>query len=92
MKNAIEKAIEGGFEPSHVNWEDHDWKEFCWSPKFWQCLGKALGGMQITIKKSSLVKEHIRTKRFSWKRRWHGFIDWLAEGKSPDEFFTNLLK
>ena len=27
-----------------------------------------------------------------WKDEWRRFIDWIADGKDVDEFFSNLLK
>ena len=33
------------------------------------------------------IKQHI-----AWRFHWHRFIDHLAEGKSPDDFFNQLLR
>lgn len=98
MKEAIQKAIEGG-------WHGGDWtfntfsgqgdivlerKEYSvyiprseafLDPLFWQSLGKSLGW----------GKQSIYGKIEKWKQEWHNFIDHLAEGKDPEEFFTNLL-
>lgn len=48
-------------------------------PKFWQCLGKAMGWQ--------LEREWEGTH---WKKYWHRFIDHLAEGKTIEKYFEDL--
>lgn len=87
MKEAIEKAIEGGYDKEglnylpEVNFLDID---------FWKCLGKALNWKNLQWKKmyGDFVPGY-QTKR--WHYEWHRFIDHLAEGKDPEVFFKNLL-
>ena len=44
-------------------------------PEFWCALGRTLGW------------HHERV----WKGQWHRFIDQLAEGKTPEDFFAHLI-
>lgn len=69
-------------------------------PLFWQCLGKSLGwGKMFCLiclrKEPELNKCNCRGQVYdvsaTWKYHWHRFIDHLTEGKSPDEFFNQLL-
>lgn len=93
MKQAIQKAIEGGYKcvESEVLadgvWADLFRKAILLDPLFWQALGKAMGwGMKGLYEgEKGQVMEY-------WIAVWHTFIDHLAEGKSADEFFTELLK
>lgn len=94
MEKAILKAIEGGWDETGYAygsdmppWEGectigawrYDVKVFL-DPLFWQALLKA--------------PEFGRSvyKNREWFNVWISFIDALAQGKSPDEFFDNLLK
>jgi hypothetical protein len=43
-------------------------------PHFWRALGRTLGW------------HHERV----WTGYWQGFIDHVAQGKTPESFFTNL--
>lgn len=37
-------------------------------------------------------KEYLRIEmNENWKKKWHRFIDHLAEGKDPESFFSNLI-
>lgn len=57
--------------------------------EFWQSLGKALGWEdKECIDPQSCCFAHYD----AWVDRWHRFIDHLAEGKDPEEFFKELLK
>lgn len=62
------------------------------NPLFWQCLGKALGWWHCTVHVDG--GEEVRCedrKHDDWFKNWHRFIDSLAEGKSPEEFFNQLI-
>lgn len=105
MKDAIKKAIEGGYDiaPFISVWsleqsieimESH-WEPHVLKPTFWQALGKSMGW-----------EEENHCERFSTGglggnvdcliSEWHAqmlmFIDHLAEGKDVDSFFNSLLK
>lgn len=69
-------------------------------PLFWQCLGKSLGwGKMFCLiclrKEPELNKCNCKGQVYdvspTWRYHWHSFIDHLAEGKSPDEFFNSLI-
>ena len=86
MEQAIKKAIEGGWKPTfnslphlHTN---RDWQHITSDVLFWQALGKSLG-WKIDLYENG---------EFEWVHFWHRFIDHLAEGKTPDTFFEELLK
>lgn len=88
MKDAIEKAIEEGWL----------------NPFFWQCLGNALGwgadghnwstGGEVCDYCGAVDPEGSNKEVYDqcWLYHWHRFIDSLAEGKSADDFFNELLK
>lgn len=64
-------------------------------PIFWQTLGRALGWSiyavcQIHGKECEL--NCIRAYPQEWLYHWHRFIDHLADGKSRDSFFEELIK
>lgn len=53
-------------------------------PLFWQALGKAMGWGKSD--------EWFENRKYDyWQEMWHRFIDHLASGGEPEEFFTNLL-
>lgn len=85
MKEAITKALEGGYSYYPKNSDQQDTNCRLWSdPLFWQALGKSLGWEnQDVVTTSAEYRE--------WQGQWHRFIDHLGEGKDPEEFFTNLL-
>lgn len=91
MKEAIQKAIEGGWRPTfnslpHLH-PNREWQHITSDPLFWQSLGKALGwsGTNTACNKCGVAFN-------GWKGHWHRFIDHIAEGKDVDEFFKELIK
>lgn len=85
MNEAIKLAKEQGYKPLKL-WgtETELYSDMFIDPSFWQALGRALGW-----------KEHdnlIGIIHPHWLYKWHRFIDWIAEGKSPDSFFEELIK
>jgi len=56
-------------------------------PLFWRALGKAMGWTDWIVEGGKR-----RADPNSWKANWHRFIDHLAEGKDPKDFFKELLK
>lgn len=54
-------------------------------PLFWQSLGKARGT------DGDLVGWHHGMNIEEWKYWWHSFLDTLAEGKTAEDFFKQLL-
>ena len=78
IKRALKKAMGiGGYLPSG-GYNRHN---FVLDPRFWQSFGKALGWDKI----------ETNPKNVSWLEHWHGFIDHLASGGNPDDFFKELL-
>lgn len=65
MKNAIVKAIEGGWRPENLKWQSHApswirqaainrgkfWERYVLDPLFWQALGKSLGWDEHFVEK-----------------------------------------
>jgi len=114
MKEAIQKAIEGGFRAERgltLEYVEKHYSEYeieCLTLRstFWQSLGKALGwkGGEIrvcydcgrAIKHNEVICGCGGNSydRYSgqWLIEWHRFIDHLASGGDPEEFFKTLLK
>lgn len=106
MKEAIQKAIDGGwkpkYEPEVVEILGKDEELFEWEvdhtnifldPLFWQALGKSLGWFHPDGRSVAkyINNDPKHTEYDMWLWYWHRFIDWIAEGKSPDEFFASLI-
>ncbi len=104
MEKALIKAIKGGFNPRYIEAVLKNKTAGCLMPSeksrvlldplFWQALGKAEGWEKKTVKGQpcgikDCTGEHL--KGTDWKEQWHRFIDHLAEGKTADSFFENLL-
>lgn len=96
MKEAIQKAIEGGWD---IHWvhavgisevaERHS-ERVLLDPTFWQALGKSLGWKETA--QTGLYKDGYAQIMSGWKYNWLLFINHLAEGKDPDDYFNQLLK
>ncbi len=87
IKQAIEKAIEGGYS----NKDQEGW--FIKLPEyakcqiwldllFWQSLGKAMGWEGEDMYLTLPMDAHVAY--------WHRLIDHLAEGKTIEQFFAKL--
>lgn len=103
MKEAIQKAIEGGWKPTgYGKFSDNaisykvqavmkiKYKERIFlDPLFWKALGKSLGWDELEDGRK------WESAKFGFmpvcKYRWHCFIDHLADGKSAESFFEELL-
>ncbi len=62
-------------------------------PAFWQALGQALGWDHtvITVHEVENGRPTIVTRAGQhWLYHWHRFLDFLAEGKTREEFFATL--
>lgn len=98
MQEAIKRAIEGGYgKVPNPNLALTGDDRVAWyasngvllDPLFWQALGKAEGWSD---KKVCAVCNGEKTHWIQeWHYRWSRFIDHIAEGKSPDQFFEELL-
>lgn len=61
-------------------------------PLFWQALSKAMGWSEkINYGEISIYEFKFPMVTIGWLYQWHRFIDVLAEGKSPDDFFNSLI-
>lgn len=96
IEQAIKKAIEGGWvyrlgnEVVERNLRDGVMLvEHFLDPLFWQSLGKAMGWKDE--KEYDGGGAHWKIKG-QWKREWHRFIDHLAEGKTAEEYFKEIMK
>lgn len=85
MKEAIKRAIEGGFK--HQSSKSYSHQIATLNPIFWQALGKAEGWPKI-----SAYPRESDNEFETWKMTWHQFIDHLAVGKDADSYFNELLK
>jgi hypothetical protein len=87
FEQAIHKAIVGGYEKhisllgTHLYYVEKG--PILLDPLFWQALGRALGWME------GVGKKYLAYNQW-WLQPWHGFIDHLAHGGSPESFFENL--
>ena len=96
MEEAIKRAIEGGYDSrvfinedgGHIVYKFQS--EILLDPLFWQALGKAelKNWGEITFIDRNRGNENSMT---TWLYHWHRFLDALAEGKTPDDFFKDLL-
>ena len=97
METAIKLAIKRGYRgnfiyqnPKNDQWY---WKEECseqlalLDPEFWKCLGKNQGWDKGYY---HFGDNTCDIEMSSWQAQWHSFIDHLAEGKSPEDFFNSL--
>lgn len=101
MNEAIKLAIEkGGYEPLFVEDRyalpmqhepfrlDKPLNSILIDPRFWQALGRACGWRE---ENGSICRDASCQACHEYMRQWHRFIDWIAEGKNTDDFFTNLI-
>lgn len=105
MKNAIEKALSGGYQiHGDLTIEELDnysplevcvtMKEVLFlDPLFWQALGKAIGWSEyaVCIACERDDCDHVDGYKVKWLVTWHRFIDHLASGGDADSFFNELL-
>ena len=106
MKQAIQKAIEGGWTSDYrspvftkysSSWigdyiVEKGWQTPTSDPLFWQALGKAMGWDEYpSFKLKSDIAGGTFCQMEGWRARWFQFIDHLAEGKDAEEFFRELL-
>ena len=88
IQEALSKAVEGGYQHAFKHREPglragvvglHGFStiqvdECFLDPNFWRALGRTLGWHHEPV----------------WKGYWQRFIDHLAQGKTPESFFTTL--
>jgi hypothetical protein len=62
-------------------------------PNFWHALGRGLGWDHelMTVHTVENGRPTIVTRAgHQWLYHWHRFVDFLAEGKTADDFFATL--
>jgi hypothetical protein len=87
-KRLAEVIEEEGEHPTSSSIFSYD--EFFLDPLFWQSLAKGLGwdeSIEVEIPSFPLTPT---LKATQWKVHWHHFIDAIAEGRKPEEFFREL--
>jgi len=91
IQEAIEKAIEGGWEKDGFVCQGEliGVEEIALlDPLFWQALGKAMGWeTRITFYNSFIGGKENNDP---WRLEMHRFIDHLAEGKTIESYFETL--
>jgi hypothetical protein len=96
IEKAIREAVENGWNDVlyRVSYGSPDtWTHssaLFLDPLFWQSLGKARGWnkpQEIEERRAT----HSRFTKKNWLFHWHRFIDHLAEGKTAESFFKDLL-
>src|SRR3990167_11296749 len=93
--NYIEKAIklakDGGYfwDPA-LDCECVCYNSYFLDKNFWVALGKSLGWGQGVFFYNNFIDG--KENNDGWRIYWHRFIDHLAGGKTPEEFFKELLK
>ena len=90
ITKAFELAQENGYE-LHSKWRSLEYYEFkvLLDPQFFQALGKAMGWKGTTYFQ---MGSKCRNEMPDWIAYWHRFIDKIADGGTPDDFFEDLLK
>lgn len=94
MKEALQKAIEGGLKDTEYTVKSTMINAFLCKPEFWESLGGGLGWSKYAtcIRCDRQDCDHVDGYRLKWLANWHRFIDHLAEGKDAESFFVELLK
>lgn len=96
-KEAIEKAIEGKWQPNYLfdmmpatNYFallEEDFARIALDPTFWQALGKALGW------RTGMTFADIFDGRelSGWEYHAHRFYDLILQGKDTTDFWKEIL-
>jgi hypothetical protein len=106
IQEAMNKAVEGGYHLNGADgmdtdeagahracsaWTRDDTDAPCsagmtapWlDPQFWRALGLALGWHEGVATKCLVYEQW-------WRQPWHRFIDHLADGHPPEDFFARV--
>lgn len=84
IERAIQKAIDAGWNYKLLDsykWDKGEFSDALLDPEFWKSLGKAEEWVD--------VGKDLEDK--SWYIVWTDFIYHIAQGKSIDDFFNNLI-
>ena len=88
ITEAIEKAIEGGWEKDGFVCQGEliGVEEIALlDPLFWQALGKAMGWAEV--KRNGIF---VQSNNRAWIDKWHALIDHIADGGSIESYFETL--
>lgn len=101
ITEAIEKAIDGGWDDDNFVWTGGDdvlsvaqigeWKydyALFLDPAFWFALGKAMG-WEVNHSCDAVGCSSVECGD-AWLHEWHSLIDHLASGGSVEEWFGKL--
>ncbi len=77
------KQVDGD---GYIKW-DYKPSEFLQSHYFWMDLCKAAGLNDL----DEANYDREPNQRYAWRLHWHRLVDHLAEGRSVETFFNNLL-
>ena len=106
IQEAMKKAVKGGYHLNGFDGMDTDdasansacsaWtyhatdspcsasvKAALLDPHFWRALGLALGWHEGVVTTCLVYNQW-------WRQPWHRFIDYLADGNTPEAFFTRV--
>ena len=106
IQEAMKKAIEGGYllnssdgmetfylgaNNEYSTWTRKENDSTCiigvkaslLDPHFWRALGLALGWHEGVVTTCLVYNQW-------WRQPWHRFIDYLADGNTPEAFFTRV--
>lgn len=71
-----------------------DVKSVMFDPSFWQSLGKAMGWVTTEymqeVGEIKYPRKSVKVKRQDWLKKWHKFIDHLADGGTIESYFEQL--
>lgn len=98
MEQAIEDAVKGGYPDLENHWDqvavlkrvlprsgESIMNMVLYNdPLFWKAIGKTRQWSEEPIFGDS--------RQPQWLYVWHDFIDCLADGKAPNDYFNELLK
>lgn len=94
-KEAITKAIEGGWEPRKydlgADCEFNEWMHFALDPTFWQCLGKALGWYTPVFNDKHRFS-HNHSIYPNWLEVALDFQELILTGGDAKAYWDELLK
>ena len=95
IEEAIEKAEEHGYKGlAYYNCEVAVHEHVLLDLQFWQALHKAQGGYDAPEKYTETTPEgktvNVTNNIQQWKLLWFDFLECLAAGGTPAEYFRNL--
>lgn len=93
-QRAIQLAKSAGYQTTIMSYDDgfYPWAETWLDPKFWQFLEKSLDWQPVCRNDgANNLIYWPQTCLVGWFYHQHRFIDALASGQTPDDFFATIL-